>query len=37
MSGGSTMRAIGEHFGIHYSRVSRIISNAERTRARGKT
>lgn len=37
MSGGSTMRAIGEHFGIHYSRVSRIVSNAERARARGKT
>jgi len=37
MSGGNTMRAIGERFGIHYSRVSRIISNAERARARGKT
>ena len=37
MNGGSTMRAIGEHFGIHYSRVSRIVSNAERARARGKT
>lgn len=34
-SGRYTMRAIGEHFGIHYSRVSRIISAAER--ARGKT
>jgi hypothetical protein len=30
-------RAIGDHFGIRYSRVSRIISNAERERARGKT
>lgn len=28
-SGSFTMRAIGEHFGIHYSRVSRIISAAE--------
>ena len=37
MNGGSTMRAIGEHFGIHYTRVSRIVSNAERARARGKT
>ncbi|HSU98266.1 MAG TPA: transposase [Gemmatimonadaceae bacterium] len=37
MSGGGTMRAIGEHFGIHYSRVSRIVSNAETARARGKT
>ena len=35
--GGGTMRVIGEHFGIHYSRVSRIVSNAERRRARGKT
>lgn len=37
LRGGGTMRAIGEHFGIHYSRVSRIVSNAERARARGKT
>jgi putative transposase len=33
-SGHATMRAIGEHFGIHYSRVSRIVGAAER--ARGK-
>jgi putative transposase len=31
-TGDFTMRAIGEHFGLHYSRVSRIISAAERAR-----
>ena len=31
------MRTIGEHFAIHYSRVSRIVRNAEPARARGKT
>lgn len=31
-SGRFTMRAIGEHFGVHYSRVSRIVGAAERTR-----
>lgn len=31
-SGRFTMRAIGEHFGVHYSRVSRIVSAAERAR-----
>jgi len=30
-------RAIGEHFGIDCRRVSRIVSNSERQRARGKT
>ena len=30
-------RRIGEHFGIDYTRVSRIESNSERQRARGKT
>jgi putative transposase len=31
-SGGYTLQAIGEYFGLHYSRVSRIVS-----RAKGKT
>ncbi len=26
-SGGYSMKDIGEHFGLHYSRISRIISN----------
>jgi len=30
-------RRIGDDFGINYSRVSRIESNSERQRARGKT
>jgi len=30
-------RAIGNHFGINYWRVSRIVSGTERKRARGKT
>jgi len=30
-------RRIGEHLGIHCTRVSRIESNSERQRARGKT
>jgi REP element-mobilizing transposase RayT len=33
-SGGYSMKEIGEHFGLHYSRVSRIIQAAE---AKGKT
>lgn len=33
---GGTMRTIGEHFGIHYSRVSRIICNAQRRCTRGR-
>ena len=28
-SGGYSMRAIGKHFGLHYSRVSRIVSGAK--------
>ncbi|MFK8021881.1 MAG: hypothetical protein AB8B86_19130 [Pseudomonadales bacterium] len=28
-SGGYTQKAIGEHFGLHYARVSRIISKAK--------
>jgi REP element-mobilizing transposase RayT len=31
-SGRFTMRAIGEHFGLHYSSVSRIVSAADRAR-----
>jgi len=27
-SGGQTLQAIGNHFGLHYSRVSRIVSRA---------
>ena len=34
-SGGYGMKEIGEHFGLHYSRVSRIISNQRK--AKGKT
>ena len=34
-SGGYGMKAIGDHFGLHYSRVSRIL--AERRLAKGKT
>lgn len=34
-SGGYGMKEIGEHFGLHYSRVSRIVSN--RRKAKGKT
>ena len=34
-SGGYGMKEIGEHFGLHYSRVSRIL--AERRLAKGKT
>jgi putative transposase len=33
-SGGFTQREIGQHFGVHYSRVSRIVRG--RTRAKGK-
>lgn len=28
-SGGYTLQAIGNHFGLHYSRVSRIVSRAK--------
>ncbi|MSR11396.1 MAG: hypothetical protein EXR84_06290 [Gammaproteobacteria bacterium] len=28
-SGGFSMKEIGEHFGLHYSRVSRILSKAQ--------
>lgn len=28
-SGGYSMKAIGKHFGLHYSRVSRIVSGAK--------
>lgn len=34
-SGGYGMKRIGEHFGLHYSRVSRIIN--EWDKANGKT
>jgi hypothetical protein len=34
-SGGYGLKAIGEHFGLHYSRVSRIVAAGER--AKGKT
>lgn len=34
-SGGYSLKAIGEYFGLHYSRVSRIVAAAER--AKGKT
>jgi hypothetical protein len=34
-SGGYNLKAIGEHFGLHYSRVSRIVAAGER--AKGKT
>lgn len=29
-SGGYTLKEIGEYFGLHYSRVSRIVAKAER-------
>jgi hypothetical protein len=34
-SGGYGLKAIGEHFGLHYSRVSRIVAAKEK--AKGKT
>ncbi len=34
-SGGHTMKDIGDYFGLHYSRVSKIVRHAER--AKGKT
>lgn len=34
-SGGYSLKAIGEYFGIHYSRVSRVVAAAEK--AKGKT
>jgi REP element-mobilizing transposase RayT len=34
-SGGYSLKAIGDHFGLHYSRVSRIVASAEK--AKGKT
>ena len=34
--GGYTLRDIGDFFGIHYSRVSRIVQAADAARARGK-
>jgi hypothetical protein len=38
-SGGYTMQQIGDYFGLHYSRVSKIVRRASHTRreARGKT
>ena len=38
-SGGYTMREIGDYFGLHYSRVSKIIRAATQTtrKAKGKT
>lgn len=36
-SGAYTLREIGDHFGLHYSRVSRIVSAARGERAKGKT
>ncbi len=35
-SGGYTMRAIGDYFGLHYSRVSKIVQAATRVRGEGK-
>ncbi|WP_092386718.1 hypothetical protein [Halopseudomonas salegens] len=29
VSGGYTLQAIGEHFGLHYSRISRIVGRAK--------
>jgi len=29
-SGGYTLKAIGSHFGVHYSTVSRAVKNAEK-------
>jgi REP element-mobilizing transposase RayT len=34
-SGGYSLKAIGDHFGLHYSRVSRIVATVEK--AKGKT
>ena len=34
-SGGYGMKEIGEHFGLHYSRVSRIISGQRQGLAKG--
>ena len=34
-SGGYGMKEMGDHFGLHYSRVSRIIAQMEK--AKGKT
>jgi DNA-binding MarR family transcriptional regulator len=31
-SGGYTMKAIGKHFGLHYSQVSRIVRRMENTK-----
>lgn len=37
-SGGYGLKAIGEHFGLHYSRVSRIVNTTNTGRkAKGKT
>lgn len=38
-SGGYTMQEIGDYFGLHYSRVSKIVraEAQERRRAKGKT
>jgi REP element-mobilizing transposase RayT len=33
-SGGYTLKALGEHFGLHYSRVSRIIAAAEKAKSK---
>ncbi|NEV63098.1 addiction module toxin RelE, partial [Thiorhodococcus minor] len=34
-SGGYTLKQIGDHFGLHYARISRIVRAAEK--AKGKT
>jgi len=34
-SGGYTLKAVGDYFGLHYSRVSRIVTAVEK--AKGKT
>ncbi|HEU0197843.1 MAG TPA: transposase, partial [Nevskiaceae bacterium] len=36
-SGGYSMREVGEYFGLHYSRVSRILNRSRRNEAKGKT
>jgi REP element-mobilizing transposase RayT len=35
-SGGYTLQQIAAHFGLHYSRISRIVSQRHRARAKGK-
>ena len=32
LSGGYSLKVIGEHFGLHYSRVSRVVAATEKAR-----